>query len=81
MRTQSQNPFATRAVPPGVLSAIQVAVLATLTVWAPATAQPRPPSVDTLLARLDDLYRSKSSIARVEIRPRRGRSATDGRPW
>jgi hypothetical protein len=30
-------------------------------------AEPSPPNVDVLLARLDDLYRSKSSIARVEI--------------
>lgn len=32
-----------------------------------APAQPRPPDVDALLARLDDLYRSKSSIGRIEI--------------
>jgi outer membrane lipoprotein-sorting protein len=30
-------------------------------------SQPRPPDVDALLARLDDLYRAKSSIARMEI--------------
>jgi outer membrane lipoprotein-sorting protein len=30
-------------------------------------AQPKPPDVEALLARLDDLYRSKSSIARLEI--------------
>jgi hypothetical protein len=30
-------------------------------------AAPQPPDVDALLARLDDLYRSKSSIARMEI--------------
>ena len=42
-------------------------LLMALAVCAPATAQPRPPDVDALLARLDDLYRSKSSIARVEI--------------
>jgi outer membrane lipoprotein-sorting protein len=29
--------------------------------------QPTPPDVDAVLARLDDLYRSKSSIARMEI--------------
>jgi len=29
--------------------------------------EPRQPDVDTVLARLDDLYRSKSSVARVEI--------------
>jgi hypothetical protein len=33
----------------------------------PAAAAPEPPDVDALLARLDDLYRSKSSIARIEI--------------
>ena len=32
-----------------------------------AAAQPRPPDVQELLARLDDLYRSKSSIARIEM--------------
>jgi hypothetical protein len=46
----------------------------------PTTAgpvQPKPPDVDLLLARLDDLYRSKSSIARIEIQvttPRSTRS-------
>ncbi len=32
-----------------------------------ASAQPRPPNVDALLTHLDDLYRSKSSIARMEV--------------
>lgn len=32
-----------------------------------ALAAPEPPDVDAVLARLDDLYRSNSSIARVEI--------------
>lgn len=32
-----------------------------------APAQPTPPDVERLLQRLDDLYRSKSSIARMEI--------------
>jgi outer membrane lipoprotein-sorting protein len=32
-----------------------------------AAAAPGPPDVDALLARLDDLYRSKSSVARIEI--------------
>lgn len=32
-----------------------------------AAAAPPPPEVDALLARIDDLYRSKSSIARIEI--------------
>ena len=42
-----------------------------------AAAQPRPPDVDKLLVRLDDLYRSKSSIARMELQvvtPRSTRS-------
>jgi outer membrane lipoprotein-sorting protein len=43
------------------------ALLMALAVCVPAGAQPRPPDVDALLARLDDLYRSKSSIARLEI--------------
>jgi len=47
--------------------AIQVTLLAVLAICAPAGAQPRPPDVGVLLARLDDLYRSKSSIVRVEI--------------
>jgi outer membrane lipoprotein-sorting protein len=32
-----------------------------------AAADPAPPDVDRLLARMDDLYRSRSSIARMEI--------------
>jgi outer membrane lipoprotein-sorting protein len=32
-----------------------------------AAAEPAPPDVDRLLARMDDLYRSKTSIARMEI--------------
>jgi hypothetical protein len=43
--------------------AIQVTLLAVLAICAPAGAQPRPPDVGVLLARLDDLYR----IVRVEI--------------
>jgi outer membrane lipoprotein-sorting protein len=42
-----------------------------------ASVQPKPPDVDAVLARLDDLYRSKSSIARIEIQvtsPRSTRS-------
>lgn len=45
-----------------------IAVL--LTLLMPATAlciEPTPPSVDEVLAILDDLYRSTSSIARMEI--------------
>lgn len=41
--------------------------LALLAVAATAAAAPQPPDVDALLARLDDLYRSKSSIGRIEI--------------
>ena len=41
-------------------------LLAALLLAAPAGA-PAPPDVDALLARLDDLYRSKSSVARLEI--------------
>lgn len=36
--------------------------------------QPTPPDVDALLTRLDDLYRSSSSIARIEIRVTTARS-------
>jgi outer membrane lipoprotein-sorting protein len=49
------------------------AILALVTVAAPAGSvtrvpqHPSPPDVDAVLARLDDLYRSKSSIARMEI--------------
>lgn len=32
-----------------------------------SAAEPTPPDVDALLTRLDDLYRSKSSISRMEI--------------
>ena len=42
-----------------------------------AAEQPKPPNVERLLERLDELYRSKSSIARIEIQvttPRSTRS-------
>jgi outer membrane lipoprotein-sorting protein len=42
-----------------------------------ARAQPKPPDVAAVLARLDDLYRSKSSVARIELQvvtPRSTRS-------
>ena len=45
-------------------------VAGTLVVPAPAVAAPappRPPDVEALLKRIDDLYRSTSSIARIEI--------------
>ena len=38
-----------------------------LVIVCPAARAAEPPDVDTLLARLDDLYRSKSSAARLEI--------------
>ena len=44
-----------------------MSAMAALALCVSAAAQPRPPDVDKLLARMDDLYRSKSSIARVEI--------------
>ena len=40
---------------------------AALLAAAALAAAPAPPDVDRLLARMDDLYRSKSSIARMEI--------------
>src|SRR5512137_441369 len=43
-----------------------LAVLLALALQAGA-ADPAPPDVDRLLARMDDLYRSKSSIARMEL--------------
>jgi outer membrane lipoprotein-sorting protein len=60
-----------------VLRAWASSVLAIATLAMPvarAAEQPRPPDVDTLLARLDDLYRSKSSIARIEIQVTSARS-------
>jgi outer membrane lipoprotein-sorting protein len=44
------------------------ALFAALVVLRPAAAMPqKPPDVDALLGQIDDLYRSKSSIARIEI--------------
>ena len=40
---------------------------AAVAVGAATIATAAPPDVDAILARLDDLYRSKSSIARIEI--------------
>ena len=48
-----------------------------LALAAAVVAQPTAPNVEAVLARLDDLYRSKSSIARIEIQvtsPRSTRS-------
>jgi outer membrane lipoprotein-sorting protein len=47
-----------------VLSAL---VMVSAVIGAAQAPTPPAPNVDALLARLDDLYRSKSSIARVEI--------------
>jgi hypothetical protein len=45
-----------------------IAVLLALSLAPPASAaEAAPPDVDRLLARMDDLYRSKSSIARMEL--------------
>jgi outer membrane lipoprotein-sorting protein len=51
-----------------------VVTIAMLAMPMRAAAQPRPPDVDALLARLDDLYRSTSSIARIEIQVTSARS-------
>lgn len=55
-----------------------VALLGGLFLVAPAARiAPTPPDVDALLGRIDDLYRSKSSVARIEIKvtnPRTTRS-------
>ena len=51
--------------------------LATILPTVAAAGQPEAPNVDRLLERLDELYRSKSSIARIEIQvttPRSTRS-------
>jgi len=47
--------------------AVAVALLATSAGTIAPGAAPAPPDVDAVLERLDDLYRSKSSIARIEI--------------
>ena len=45
-----------------------VSVLVVMLVLAPGAApRQQPPDVNALLGRLDDLYRSKSSIARIEL--------------
>ena len=50
----------------GRLGALGVLIVA-LIGRAASADDPKPPDVDAVLARLDDLYRSKSSIARLEI--------------
>lgn len=55
--------------------AVVAAVLAAIALRpAPAVLASGPPDVDALLARIDDLYRSDSSVARIEIRVTRPRS-------
>ena len=49
----------------GVLAMLLPALIASA--GSVAVVQPRPPDVEALLARLDELYRSTSSIARMEI--------------
>jgi outer membrane lipoprotein-sorting protein len=58
---------------------MRLSVMSAAAVWAAlmaalAVAQPKPPDVTAVLARLDDLYRSKSSIARIEIQVTGSRS-------
>jgi outer membrane lipoprotein-sorting protein len=54
---------------------VAVAVMVTLIATPAVTArQPKPPDVDVMLARLDDLYRSKSSVARIELQVTTARS-------
>ena len=48
------------------------AVVLRLAGAAAQTAAPVPPDVDVLLHHLDDLYRSRSSVARIEIERRPG---------
>ncbi|MFN8058125.1 MAG: outer membrane lipoprotein-sorting protein [Vicinamibacterales bacterium] len=50
-----------------MLSAAIVALASTVELAAPAAQATRRPDVDALLAKIDDLYRSTSSIARIEL--------------
>src|SRR4026207_2262747 len=53
---------------PSILLVIAAALMAVCPAALPAgAAGPEQPEVDALLQRLDDLYRSKSSIARIQI--------------
>jgi hypothetical protein len=54
-------------VPIGVLGRLRWAAVTVLLLCPAAAATPPPPDVDRLLARLDDLYRSRSSVGRMEI--------------
>lgn len=61
---------------PTILRALALAVLVAL-LASPVAAQPTPPSLDEITRRLDDLYRSNGSIARVEmtaVTPRQSRT-------
>lgn len=65
-----------RTVFRALLAAALVALLA-VPLAVPATAQPSPPSLEEVTRRLDDLYQSSGSIARVEmtsVTPRRSRT-------
>jgi hypothetical protein len=60
-----------------MMGALSPAVVPALLALLGAASTPPPPRVDALLARLDDLYRSQSSVARIEIqvvRPRATRT-------
>jgi outer membrane lipoprotein-sorting protein len=52
---------------PGTSSGLRLALALALAFPLVASAAPAPPPVDALLQHLDDLYRSNSSIARIEI--------------
>ncbi|HEY6106715.1 MAG TPA: outer membrane lipoprotein-sorting protein [Anaeromyxobacteraceae bacterium] len=54
-------------VPIGGWGRLRCAAVTVLLVCPAASAAPPPPDVDRLLARLDDLYRSRSSVGRMEI--------------
>jgi hypothetical protein len=49
------------------LAALTVLVAVSAAIAEPHSRQVHPPDVGALLTRLDDLYRSKSSVARIEI--------------
>jgi outer membrane lipoprotein-sorting protein len=49
------------------LALIVTTCTATIAATPVPSVQPKPPDVQAILARLDDLYRSKSSIARIEV--------------
>ncbi len=63
------SPLASRRFAASARTVLAVALLAAAMslVELQAFPQPKPPNVETVLTRLDELYRSKSSIARLEI--------------